>query len=140
MAGSAVDSRRPVVEMPRNTPWFSVYPRYRRIYMNAQKWYTTRDEFSDLSHLLLHLKTIDRLYEYVCLFQLLDLFEGEVGSSTNQMMGRSGLQRGELNDRYCSVHTGRAGVAYEPRIPPRGERDPLWNLVKISGSPVTFHT
>jgi len=129
---------RPVVEMPRNTPWFSVYPRYRRIYMNAQKWYTTRDEFSDLSHLLLHLKTIDRLYEYVCLFQLLDLFEGEGWQLyETKMMGRSGLQRGELNDRYCFRSTlGELELLYEPRIPPRGERDPLWNLVKISGSPV----
>ena len=39
---------RPVVEMPQYTVVFSL-SRYRRIYMNAQKWYTTQDEFSDLS-------------------------------------------------------------------------------------------
>ena len=124
-----------VSEMPRNTPWFSVYPRYRRIFVSARKWYMIRDQFADLSYLLLRLRTFDRLYEYVCLFQLLELFEAEGWQLYDaSMVGYSGALRGELNNRYLFRSAlGELELLYEPRIPSYTSGELPWNRAKIVG-------
>jgi hypothetical protein len=131
---------KPLQEMPRNTPWFAVYPRYRRVFVSAQQWYMIRDEFSDLSRFLLRLRTIDRLYECVCLFQLVELFEAEGWQLHDaSMMGLPGPLWGEMNNcyRFRSAE-GELELLWEPPIPPHGSGEHLWNRVKVSGDSERF--
>jgi Protein of unknown function (DUF524)./Domain of unknown function (DUF2357). len=127
---------KPIIKVPRLTPFFSVNNVYRPIYNSSLNWYKIGDGISEISNLLFGLKTLDRLYEYVCLIKLIDIFtqEGWV-IKESKLIGRYEFET-EYTNNYYLFHHERLGfleLRYEPEISSSPDSS-LWDLIKISGS------
>jgi hypothetical protein len=134
---SKVIPATPVRGKPRLTPTFSSRFLYQVIYRETMAWYKVGDGLSTAADLILGLKTLDRLYEYVCLFKLVDALTSEAWEleATEAPVVNEPL-RDDVGEIYRFKHPrfGRAELRYEPQIPTATSSTSLWGLTKITGS------
>lgn len=129
---------KPVIEVPRLTPTFSVKRPYRDIFRQAHEWYQMGNGLAGVSDFLMGLRTIDRLYEYYCLFSILELAGKEAWRLIE--VRRERAQGDSLFDSIADAfvlsheNLGRLELRYEPSIPPVSSGEDFWGFVKVAGS------
>lgn len=64
----------PLVKLPKKTKPFQELLPYIQVFENIMKWFKFGDYTLIKENFLLQIKTIDKLFEYYCLFQLLEMF------------------------------------------------------------------
>ncbi len=67
-----VPVHRPLRESPKLTSGFHSYPHYRSLFERIRAWYALGGLDRRLDRFLLGLRTIDKLYEFFCLFKLVE--------------------------------------------------------------------
>ena len=67
--------QRPLRESPKLTSGFHSYPHYRTLFGRIKDWYALGGLDRRLDSFLLGLRTIDKLYEFFCLFRLIEALE-----------------------------------------------------------------
>lgn len=137
----AVVPARPVHGMPRRTPYFLANQRYRRFFVAARHWYKVGDGLSNPAEILFGLRTMDRLFEYLVLFKMLEVFQG-LGWALAEASVRPSpfghLQ--QINNFFVLRHheIGTLTLYYEAQIPTRANRSEgaasVGGLEKATGS------
>lgn len=75
--------QRPLRESPKLTSGFHSYPHYRSLFERIRAWYALGGLDRRLDSFLLGLRTIDKLYEFFCLFRLIAALK-EIGFEVQQ--------------------------------------------------------
>lgn len=73
-----------MVALPKKTKTFQEVKPYTRVFDSIIRWFQYGEYDSAKEDLLLHVKTLDKLFEYYCLVKLLDMFEKNGYEATNK--------------------------------------------------------
>ncbi|MCI5145115.1 MAG: DUF2357 domain-containing protein [Candidatus Electrothrix sp. AR3] len=110
--------------MPNLTPKFTSQPHYYEIFIQMVEWYRLGKLNIDGEKYLLSLRTLDKLYEFYCLFIIIESLQKNgwiLRDSTIEQSTTDVKQYGEWqispNDKYnFSFKNKRIKLQYEPRI------------------------
>ena len=64
--------KRMIREEPKMTPGFEAYAHYRKVFDKIIQWYRIGKLSLAGDHFLYSLRTLDKLYEFYCLFQIVE--------------------------------------------------------------------
>jgi len=67
----------PFKEIPRKTKVFQELTAYSRVYELIIRWFRFGEFDFERENLIFHIRKIDKLYEYYCLYRLLNMLKGE---------------------------------------------------------------
>ena len=110
--------------MPNLTPKFSSQPHYFEVFVQMVEWYRLGKLNVDREKYLLSLRTLDKLYEFYCLFLLIEALQKsgwELRQSVAKQTIASATRYGEWqitpNNEYNFYYNHkRIKLQYEPRI------------------------
>ncbi|WYD80242.1 MAG: DUF2357 domain-containing protein [Candidatus Electrothrix gigas] len=110
--------------MPNLTPKFTSQPHYYEIFIQMVEWYRLGKLNIDGEKYLLSLRTLDKLYEFYCLFLILESLEKNNWKLWDSITGQSSTDIKQYDDwqvlpkkRYNFYYKNkRITLQYEPRI------------------------
>lgn len=98
-----------IVTLPRKTKVFQEIQHYKEIYEYILKWYKYGEMSLEKENLLFKVKTIDKIYEYFCLFKLLILFKQHgynlIGDNDEAIFYEYNHRQGEASDELDVANT-----------------------------------